>query len=462
MKNKNFMVGVFVICGLLLFTAGLFLIGNRHQFFARHVEFYTDFVNLSGIGKGAKVRVAGMDAGEVLDVGVPTSPASRFHIKFRINENLRGLVRTDSVASIETEGVVGDTMVFIHPGSQQAQQAAALTTLPSKEPLELSDLLEQGKGLLTDVDGTVRNVGPRINAALDEVSATVSHIDGTVGNVNDVVIGLKQGRGPAGMLLRDEALASQVRQIVTNAQTATASLNDSASKANSLIADLQSRQLPQQADDTMRSVKRAAANLDSTSQEVRQTVAEMTGPDQQGVSAGVNLRESLSNVNAATGNLADDTEALKHEFFFKGFFKNRGYYNLTHIDPDTYRSDKVFASAANRRVWLQGSDLFERKPDGHEELTQRGMLLINDAFVQLGDAAEQSPIVIEGYFDGGGVADQLAYSRARALLVRTYLQSHFQLDAANLGAVSLKNLPPAGAGRPSWNGVCILLLRRKS
>ena len=72
--NRPMIVGVFVSAGLALFTTGLFMIGNRHDTFARHIELYTDFSNLSGIAQGAKVQVAGMDAGQVIGVEIPDSP----------------------------------------------------------------------------------------------------------------------------------------------------------------------------------------------------------------------------------------------------------------------------------------------------------------------------------------------------------------------------------------------------
>jgi phospholipid/cholesterol/gamma-HCH transport system substrate-binding protein len=59
--NRNLIVGLFVLTGLVLFSVGLFMIGNRHQAFTRHVDFYTEFTNLYGLAKGAKVQVAGMD-----------------------------------------------------------------------------------------------------------------------------------------------------------------------------------------------------------------------------------------------------------------------------------------------------------------------------------------------------------------------------------------------------------------
>src|ERR1700760_1995349 len=106
--NRPLIVGSFIVAGLALFAAGLFMIGNRHEAFARHTEFYVEFSDLSGIAKGAKVQVAGMDAGEVIDVRVPASPAEKFRVRLRINERLRGLVRTDSLVIVDTEGVVGN------------------------------------------------------------------------------------------------------------------------------------------------------------------------------------------------------------------------------------------------------------------------------------------------------------------------------------------------------------------
>jgi hypothetical protein len=70
----------------------------------------------------------------------------------------------------------------------------------------------------------------------------------------------------------------------------------------------------------------------------------------------------------------------------------------------------------------------------------------------------ESPIVIEGYWSGSNPADQLLLSRNRAILVRRYLQNHFQLDPERLGVVPLKNLPPSGLDRSNWDGICIVVL----
>jgi phospholipid/cholesterol/gamma-HCH transport system substrate-binding protein len=484
MENKNVGIGLFVVGGLALLGAGTFLIGDRHQIFARHIDYYSDFANLAGLPNGAKVRVGGMDAGEVLAINVPDSPTSGFRVKWRIDAKMRGLIRTDSVATIGTEGVVGGTFLSVRPGSAHASVAAPLTTIPSKEPTELAELLERGSGLLNDAQGMLKEVGGKLGVALDGVTSTVS-------NVNDVVVSLKQGRGTAGMLLRDDALADRIRQTVTttasdvqemvadvkqgrgaagmllrdaavagqirdaikNAQQATADLSKASSQADAIVSDLNSRQIPKKAGEVM-------DNLSDSVRQVRQLISEVAKPDQQGMSAGANIRESLMNANLATSNLAEGTEALKHNFLLRGFFKKRGYYSLARISPEQYRGDRIFTSRTNRRSWLSGAELFQKGSNGDEELSAQGKALLNSTLQEYGDSVFDSPIVIEGYWNGDVPADQLRLSRGRAMLVREYLQARFQLDAKNLGAVALKNSPPNGMEHATWDGICIVVLRK--
>jgi phospholipid/cholesterol/gamma-HCH transport system substrate-binding protein len=442
------------------------MIGNRHEAFARHAQFYVEFSNLSGIAKGAKVQVAGMDAGEVVDVRIPASPASKFRVRLRINETLSGLVRTDSMVTIYTEGVVGNKFLSINAGTAQAPPAAPDSTLASKEATELSALLDQAKGTITDIDVTVRNANSLITTASQlmttvggNLNSTLSEVKATVGNANDVVVGLKEGKGPAGMLLRDEALAAQIRKTVTKAQGVTDELSHAAEHASSLVSDIQSRRFPQKIDDTLASVKDTVSNLNATSKQVRQTVADFTGPDEKGVTAAENLRESLSNVNMSTANMADDTEALKHNFLLRGFFRSRGYFSLDRLSPDLYRKDPLFSRPDNRRAWLHVDELFTPTADGAEQLTPKGRALLSVTVAQYGAAILQSPLVIEGYSDAPNAAQRLATSRARAILVRNYVRNQFQLDPSAIGSVALENHPPPGLDRGEWNGIAIVILK---
>src|SRR5277367_614896 len=452
MPNRNVAVGIFVAAGLALFTLGIFLIGDQHKAFARHFEVYTEFANLDGLAKGTKVRVSGMDAGEVVDIGVPTQPASKFRLKLRIEQGLHPLVRTDSVVTIATEGVVGDKFLLVHQGSPNSAEAGPSMTLPSKEPSDISDLLEKSAGVLKDVNSMMKEAGGKLNSALDAVTKTVN-------NADDIIIGLKQGRGPAGMLLRDEDTADLLRQTVENARQATSSLRHAADQADEMVSDLQSRQLGQKADDAMVSAKNAAQNIDETSRQLHQTLTAAIGQDEHGVDAATNFGQSLSNLNQATENMAEDTEALKHNLFFRGYFKHRGYYNLSNLKPDRYRQDKIFSDPANHRQWFTDEDLFQTRADGIETLSAPGKRRIDGVATQLRDAMASRPIVVEGYASASDYEEQFAKSRNRAILVSQYLHTHFHLDLENVGVVPLRDQPPSGVHKDHWDGICMVILK---
>jgi phospholipid/cholesterol/gamma-HCH transport system substrate-binding protein len=454
MSKRYIGVGIFIFAGATLFALGIFLVGSRHEAFSRHVFLYTEFADLDGVTRGSKVQVAGMDAGQVTKIDVPSSPNGRFRVQMKVDEQLHGLVRTDSVVTVDTEGVVGNTFLTIHSGSPNAAIAQANAVLQSKPPVSMSDLLTNGLGIMNDADTTLKQVGGKLNIALDGVN-------GAVGNANDLLVGLKQGRGPAGMLLRDEKMAAQIRSTMSNVESTTANLNQASVRVNGLVADIQQRQLPQKLDDTMKQIRSASTQANTTIADVHQSLTQALGPDANGVTAGQNISEALTNVNAATGNMAEDTEALKHNFFFKGFFNSRGYYSLSSLTPQEYRSSKLFASPSNQRTWLPADTLFQSGPHGTEELSSGGKQALDSAIVAFGDSIFEHPIVIEGYSDAAGPADQLAWSYSRAQIVRNYLVARYPFAAKDLGVIPLSSTPPPGLGRDKWSGVSVLVARKK-
>lgn len=456
--KRNLAVGLFVLVGLALFTLGLFMIGNRHEAFAKHLMVYTDFRNLSGLAKGSKVQVAGMDAGRIEAIRIPDSPSSRFRLKIQLNENLHGLVRTDSIATISTEGVVGDTFLSILPGSAAAPAIRPGGVLQSKEPIEITDLLSQAQGTITDVDAAVRNANGLLSSVGGTLNTTITTARGTLNDVDAVVAGLKRGEGTAGLLLRDPGVADSVRQTIANTEEATKRLNDTAAQANALMTGIRSRNFPGKIDDTLVSVRAATARIDDVSAGVQKTVDQLTVPDQYGNSAGANLRETISSVNTAAGNMAEDTEALKHNLLLRGFFRRRGYYSLMGISPAVYRKDSAFTSAKDQRSWLSARRLFDHDEDGLVELTAEGRSLVDQTLTQYG-SIESTPLMVEGYDDADSLAERIDISRQRALAVRTYIIDRYRLDAVDVGAIGLGNLPPRGGERAAGDGICIVLLR---
>jgi phospholipid/cholesterol/gamma-HCH transport system substrate-binding protein len=461
MKSHNVIVGVFVIAAIVLFGAALFLIGNQHKAFRHHVVFYTNFQNVDGIPKGSAVRVDGMDAGELEAIEIPSSPSQKFRLKMNVEDRLRGLIRQDSVVTVETEGLVGDKFLLIQGGTDRASEAAPDSTLQGKEPFEIGKLLEQAQGIMTqagttinDLNGTMKDVSGRLDTTLDTATNTIR-------NVNGVVLDVRKGKGTAGLLVEDPATAADVKQSIVNVRQTTEKLNTTTTRVDSLLAEVQSRQLVPKIDETLSSAKSASQNLDQTSQQINTTLKSAFGEDQYGEDAGANLQQSLTNLNQASGNLTDDTEALKHEFFFKGFYKHRGYDNLDDLPVEQYRAGQIFKKLPESRQWIAAPALFTTNPSGEEVLSAQGRQSIDQAVGQF-KAFYDKPLIVEGYASSGSPSEELLQSRRRAALVRGYLQVHYHVAPKNTGIIALSSTPPESAGKTTFDGVSLVSLGRDS
>jgi phospholipid/cholesterol/gamma-HCH transport system substrate-binding protein len=200
--------------------------------------------------------------------------------------------------------------------------------------------------------------------------------------------------------------------------------------------------------------------VQALSKEVKIAMDRVLGPDDMGVDGATNIRETLSNLNRGTTNLAEDTEALKHEFFFRGFFKKRGFYDLEQLAPADYVKACEHANACDSRTWLDAENLFN-VTDGNEQLVEAGRRRIDTAVADFVDSLLNHVVVVEGYSNVGTADQQFVASRSRAELVRKYLESHFHLLHTEVGIVALRNKPPKGGGRSSWNGVAIVLFQAR-
>ena len=467
--------------GIGLFTAILFLIGNRHDIFGKHVEFYAEFSDIGGLPRGAQVRVSGIEAGEVKGIEIPANPASKFRLKLQVRANARGLIRTDSLVSIQTEGIVGDKYIFIREGTSTAAEAPDGATLPSKEPFDLGAALEKGSALLDksstlldNLQGSVTDLHGRLDVALDSVTKTVNHVDGLVtvvqpdikkmasnasqitDTINEIVSDLNAGKGPAGLLLKDEATRKQLQATLSNAQQATLNLSDASARADRILADVQSRDLASKAQAILE-------NVQAMSEQLNQTIKGALGPDNMGEDGATNIRETLSNLNRGTANLAEDTEALKHEFFFRGFFKKRGFYDLEQLSSADYLKACQRQNACGSRTWLDAANLFATGSNGTVQLDETGRHAIDSAVAPVVDSLLDHLVIVEGYSGTGTPDQQFVTSRRRADLVREYLEAHFHLIHSDVGIVPLRDKPPHCAGRDTWNGVAIVLFddRRK-
>jgi len=449
--NKHLaIVGAFIVSGGLLFTIGVFFIGDQYQVFSRHEELYIEMANVDGLSPGTNVRVEGLNAGQVKNIGLPDHPSGKFRLKLQIADKVRSLIREDSVATVETNGLVGDKYLLIRNGSDQSPEARNGSTIPSKEPIELSAVIAKVSGVVDQANTTIGDMHIRLDGVLDDFKTTVD-------NTNGLISDARSSKGTIGTLLNDRSTAAHVRQTVANAEIASANLEQASEQARQVVADLQSRNLPAKVDESVTNVRRASEQIDKVSQRVNSTLAQALEPDNTGVSVAQNVRETLSNANVATGNLAEDTEAIKHEFFFRGFFKKRGYYSLSDLTPEEYRGNPFFQDRRDKRFWL-GADSFTMDANGMDILSGEGQIQVDRIVGTAGDAIMELPIMIEGYSTDPVPYQQILLSSAHSAAVAHYLEARFKLHSANLGTISLDAKPPQASGKDLWNGACIVFL----
>ena len=185
-KMRRAVVGAFMLGGVVLFGAGLFLIGDRRLLFEPQFELSTAFGKVSGLQVGTKVRVAGLDAGEVLEILIPSRPSEKFQVRMRLREDLRPLVRIDSVCALQTDGIVGNTFVQIGRGTDGARMVAQGDTIEGTDPVEFSDLIQEGRE-------TFRTVAREIVDLSNDVSETIAPLAETARTASSVLIEVGNG-----------------------------------------------------------------------------------------------------------------------------------------------------------------------------------------------------------------------------------------------------------------------------
>src|ERR1700680_2426501 len=144
--SKAFRVGMFVVLALLFLSAGIFLIGNKEFLFSPTYRRKTDFQNVVGLNNGAEVRVGGIHEGTISRIDLPAEPGGKVTVLMKLHSSTQNLIRKDSIASLKTEGVLGNKYLEISFGTGKAQAVQNDDVIAGDVPV---DIAEQAKNLAT-------------------------------------------------------------------------------------------------------------------------------------------------------------------------------------------------------------------------------------------------------------------------------------------------------------------------
>src|SRR5437879_5536669 len=130
-------LGAFIVGTLAILATGVFLIGDKEFLFSSTYPLKSSFRNVAGLSRGAEVRVGGIHKGTVKEILLPSQSDQAVTIVMKMERSSRGVIKKDSVASIQTEGLVGDKYVDVSFGSATAQAVGDGDTLASVAPVDM-------------------------------------------------------------------------------------------------------------------------------------------------------------------------------------------------------------------------------------------------------------------------------------------------------------------------------------
>jgi outer membrane protein OmpA-like peptidoglycan-associated protein len=151
--SRAFRVGFFVVLALLFLSAGVFLVGNKEFLFSPTYLLKTDFQNVTGLNNGAEVRVGGVHEGTVMRIDLPAQPGGKVTVVMKLHSSSQNIIRKDSIASIKTEGLLGNKYVEISFGSVKAEAVMNDDVIASEAP---QDMAEQARALAADAKAGVK------------------------------------------------------------------------------------------------------------------------------------------------------------------------------------------------------------------------------------------------------------------------------------------------------------------
>ncbi len=308
---QNLKLGIFVVLGTILLIIAAYLIGNGQSLFVKKFTVNAVFNNVNGLQVGNNVRFSGIDIGTVDNIQMMND--STIVVYMAINKKMKEHIRSDAVATIGSDGLVGSMLVNIVPGQGQASLIEDGTRLKSyskissqdmlntlnvtnenaalltSDLLKITESLTDGKGTLgrllndtlmaKDLKQTINNLkisSSQVNTTLDELQKTLKVIN--------------SGDGIAGVLLSDSLSAEKVRNIIQNLEVSSNEITKMTADLNTVIGEMKNGKgvLNKVATDTV------LANQ---------------------------LMSTMKNIEEGTEKFNENMEALKHNFLTRGYFR---------------------------------------------------------------------------------------------------------------------------------------------
>jgi len=331
-------LGAFIVGTLAILATGVFIIGSKQYIFSSTYQLKAQFDNVEGLEDGGDVRVGGVHSGTVHKILLPHKPGERVTVVMDLSKSTHEIIKQDSVATIETEGLLGNQYMAISFGSPGTADVRDGEVIESQAPLEMSALLQKASGILDSSQEAVRNA-----------TGATAHLDSITAKID-------RGQGTAGALVNDKKVYA-------------------------------------------------------------------------------NLQQTMAQAQAGATDFQENMEALKHNFFLRGYFNRRGYEDSDELARNEI--ERLPQATPIKAFTYSAKELFD-KPDSAKLKNQKPLNASGEFLAgnQFGLA-----VVVASAGKEGDTQKELVLTEARAMVVREYLVENFGFDDRNLRTLGMGKQP---------------------
>lgn len=312
--TANIKLGLFVIAGLLFLILLLYMIGKDQNLFGSNFRLKARFSNVQGLTQGNNVRYLGIQVGTVNKIAIRND--TLIEVTMIINTSVKKNIFKDAVASIGTDGLVGNKLINITPGKE------------SRIPVEDGDILAIKKTVDTD------DILQSLAATSGDIATIASELKSTVYRINNSPV--------IWSLLDDKTLPDNIRNSLLNIRTATAKARDIAGDFQLLVQDVKEGRgslgklltdtaLVANLDAAILKIQSAGQEADQLARELNAVVKDVKQQADDGKGPlnallkdslmVTSVHKSLDNIQKGTEGFNEVMEAMKHNFLLRGYFR---------------------------------------------------------------------------------------------------------------------------------------------
>jgi phospholipid/cholesterol/gamma-HCH transport system substrate-binding protein len=245
-KYNNLRVGFFIFISFTLFVGAILILGQKQSLFQQSVRISAVFSDVSGLQVGNNVRFTGIQVGIIMNIRILTDTS--VNVELSINRDVVPFIKKDSKATIGTEGLMGNTIVIILPGTSGSSNIEAGDQIPSINPISIDDIIKEIKTSSEKISQVANNLiditekinrGDGIFGKLFTDSELTAQIDRTGANITNLSNNLSQitnrintGGGTVGKLFVDTTFSMRLDSAVLNVNLISRNLEEFTDKIN--------------------------------------------------------------------------------------------------------------------------------------------------------------------------------------------------------------------------------------